>query len=119
MLPSFEGDYRDSCPISPKIYLLEVKHKERLTDPAIDWLFVEREEINHRYDQTGSVKEASIRLYFSEITAYYNLRSSPQGSFRATCSDNEVSLTGGAVFLDLPKLYGQYVGTYLMNEIIK
>lgn len=45
------------------------------------------------------------------------------GSYRAASTDGPLvaltgSITGGAVFLDLPGLEGQHIGTYLMNEIV-
>ena len=63
---------------------------------------------------------------YQRITAKFSYRDGGKGRFDGSYSRNfnSVSLTStsmskGAVFLDLPGLDGQRIGTYLMNEIVQ
>lgn len=63
---------------------------------------------------------------YQRITAKFSHRDGGKGRFDGSYSHNfnAVSLTStsmskGAVFLDLPGLDGQRIGTYLMNEIVQ
>ena len=108
---------------------MEIKDRDKLDGEPIAWLFVEREETYRRDDRDGSVYEASIRLSYERIAPKHSCRMSGKGHFsggfsRGYGDGSSVSLTSestsrGAVFLDLPGLEGQRVGTYLMNEIVE
>lgn len=97
-------------------------------DGPIAWLFVERQETYRRDERDGSVFEASIRLSYERIVARHSHWMKSKGYFtggfrREFGGGHVVSLTSettckGAVFLDLPELDGQRIGTYLMNEIV-
>ncbi|TJZ66691.1 hypothetical protein [Chitiniphilus eburneus] len=128
-LPSFDSGWRDGARIKPRICILEIKDRDKLDGEPIAWLFVEREETYRRDDRDGSVYEASIRLSYERIAPKHSYRMSGKGHFsggfsRGYGDGSSVSLTSestsrGAVFLDLPGLEGQRVGTYLMNEIVQ
>lgn len=120
-LPSFSYSWRNGETIKPRIYVLEVRNKDRPDDKAMAWLYVEREE-TYEYDpQDNTVYKASIRLSYERVGSKRSLQKPSAGYFAASYSriSNRVSLTNGAVFLDLHGLYGQRIGTYLMNEIIQ
>ncbi|ORE39892.1 hypothetical protein [Pseudomonas aeruginosa] len=125
-LPSFEDDWRDGQRIKPRVLVLEIRHQDRLGDDPIAWVLVEREEVYRRDPNDGSISEASIRLSYQRIVAKYSYRDGGKGQFDGSYTQrfNSVSLTSrtmskGAVFLDLPGLDGQHIGTYLMNEIVQ
>lgn len=124
-LPSFCDTWREGQRIRPRILVLEVRDKDRPQDGALGWVLVEREETYRHDPSDGTVYEASIRLSYQRITAKFSHRDGGEGWFDGSYSRsfNSVSLTSpsmskGAVFLDLPGLDGQRIGTYLMNEIV-
>lgn len=120
-LPSFSYSWCNGETIKPRIYVLEVRNKDRPDDKAMAWLYVEREE-TYEYDpQDNTVYKASIRLSYKRVGSKRSLKKPSAGYFAASYSriSNGVSLTKGAVFLDLRGLHGQRIGTYLMNEIIR
>lgn len=106
--------------------MLEVRGREGPDGPPIAWVFVEREETSKSYE--GVVYEASIRLNFEIIQPTHSFREGGKGYFTGSYSKSYggqpyVSLTSGvmqsgAVFLDLPGLEGNRIGTYLMNQIV-
>lgn len=123
-LPSFDNGWREGQSVKPRILVLEIKDKDRPDDKALGWVLVEREE-TYRRDPRDGTYEASIRLSYQRITAKFSHRDAGKGRFDGSYSRNfnSVSLTStsvskGAVFLDLPGLDGQRIGTYLMNEIV-
>ena len=125
-LPSFENGWREGQSVKPRILVLEIKDKDRPDDKALGWVLVEREETYRRDPRDGTIYEASIRLSYQRITAKFSYRDGGKGRFDGSYSRNfnSVSLTStsmskGAVFLDLPGLDGQRIGTYLMNEIVQ
>lgn len=125
-LPSFDNGWREGRSVKPRILVLEIKDKERPDDKALGWVLVEREETYRRDPRDGTIYEASIRLSYQRITAKFSHRDGGKGRFDGSYSRNfnSVSLTStsmskGAVFLDLPGLDGQRIGTYLMNEIVQ
>ncbi|MFL3498042.1 hypothetical protein [Citrobacter portucalensis] len=125
-LPSFDNGWRESQSVKPRILVLEIKDKDRPDDKALGWVLVEREETYRRDPRDGTIYEASIRLSYQRITAKFSYRDGGKGRFDGSYSRNfnSVSLTStsmskGAVFLDLPGLDGQRIGTYLMNEIVQ
>lgn len=125
-LPSFDNGWRESQSVKPRILVLEIKDKDRPDDKALAWVLVEREETYRRDPRDGTIYEASIRLSYQRITAKFSYRDGGKGRFDGSYSRNfnSVSLTStsmskGAVFLDLPGLDGQRIGTYLMNEIVQ
>ena len=125
-LPSFDNSWREGQSVKPRILVLEIKDKDRPDDKALGWVLVEREETYRRDPRDGTIYEASIRLSYQRITAKFSYRDGRKGRFDGSYSRNfnSVSLTStsmskGAVFLDLPGLDGQRIGTYLMNEIVQ
>ena len=125
-LPSFDNGWREGQSVKPRILVLEIKDKDRPDDKALGWVLVEREETYRRDPRDGTIYEASIRLSYQRITAKFSHRDDGKGRFDGSYSRNfnAVSLTStsmskGAVFLDLPGLDGQRIGTYLMNEIVQ
>lgn len=125
-LPSFDNGWREGQSVKPRILVLEIKDKDRPDDKALGWVLVEREETYRRDPRDGAIYEASIRLSYQRITAKFSHRDGGKGRFDGSYSRhfNSVSLTSpsmskGAVFLDLPGLDGQRIGTYLMNEIVQ
>ena len=125
-LPSFANGWREGQSVKPRILVLEIKDKDRPDDKALGWVLVEREETYRRDPRDGTIYEASIRLSYQRITAKFSHRDGGKGRFDGSYSRNfnAVSLTStsmskGAVFLDLPWLDGQRIGTYLMNEIVQ
>ena len=125
-LPSFDNGWREGQSVKPRILVLEIKDKDRPDDKALGWVLVEREETYRRDPRDGAIYEASIRLSYQRITAKFSHRDGGKGRFDGSYSRNfnAVSLTStsmskGAVFLDLPGLDGQRIGTYLMNEIVQ
>ena len=125
-LPSFANGWREGQSVKPRILVLEIKDKDRPDDKALGWVLVEREETYRRDPRDGTIYEASIRLSYQRITAKFSHRDGGKGRFDGSYSRNfnSVSLTSpsmskGAVFLDLPGLDGQRIGTYLMNEIVQ
>lgn len=125
-LPSFANGWREGQSVKPRILVLEIKDKDRPDDKALGWVLVEREETYRRDPRDGTIYEASIRLSYQRITAKFSHRDCGKGRFDGSYSRNfnSVSLTSpsmskGAVFLDLPGLDGQRIGTYLMNEIVQ
>ncbi len=125
-LPSFDNGWCEGQSVKPRILVLEIKDKDRPDDKALGWVLVEREETYRRDPRDGTIYEASIRLSYQRITAKFSHRDGGKGRFDGSYSRNfnAVSLTStsmskGAVFLDLPGLDGQRIGTYLMNEIVQ
>lgn len=128
-LPSFDSGWQDGKRVKPRIYALEIRDRAKPDGDAIAWLIVERQEIYRRGERDGPISEASIRLSYERIEAKHSRPASGKGYFCGGYSrgfgDSAplVSLTSeststGAVFLDLPGLQGQRIGTYLMNEIV-
>ncbi|QTD31420.1 hypothetical protein [Pseudomonas fluorescens] len=116
----------DQQRINPRILVLEIRDKDRVDDPPLGWLVVEREEKYERDPLNGQVCDASIRLSYQRITATCSSYESDAGQFDGSYSRcfNTVSLTSssvtnGSVFLGLPGLYGQRIGNYLMNVIVE
>jgi GNAT superfamily N-acetyltransferase len=133
-LPSFdnawrEGPWREGQCVKPRILVLEVRDKAQPEAQALGWVLVERVETYLR-DSDGMIYKASIRLLYQTITTRFSRQNDGNGGFDGSyCysrynNSNAVSLTSpsmssGAVFLDLPGLSGQRIGTYLMNEIVQ
>lgn len=125
-MPSFDRSWRERQSVKPRILVLEIRDKERVEEPPLGWIVVEREEVYVRDPLDGQICEATIRLSYRRITARPSSYESGHGEFNGSYWRffNAVSLTSssmasGAVCLDLPELYGQRVGTYLMNEIVE
>jgi GNAT superfamily N-acetyltransferase len=127
-LPSFESEWKDGVRLRPRVYVLEIRDRDKHDRGPIAWLFVERVETCRKDERDGSVYEASIRLSYERIAPKLARDASGKGHFsgsysRAFGDGPAVSLTSatttrGTVFLDLPHLDGQRIGTYLMNEIV-
>lgn len=126
VLPSFGDWKRNGEIVKPQILVLEIKDKDGLTDDALGFVLVERHE-SYKHYSDGPLEAAGICLSFKRVAGKYSYGSQGKGYFLAgfTPSINTVSLTSsiawseGAVFLDLPGLAGQRIGTYLMNEIVQ
>jgi hypothetical protein len=129
MLPSLDYVYdsKSKKQALPKIYVLEIRPRTEPTAAPIAWLLIEREEHYRRYDppKDNSIWEASITLNYRRIVPTYARQRAATGSFSGAYSrpSNTVSITSptvgtGAVFLDLPDLDGNRIGTYLMNQIV-
>jgi len=121
ILPSFNNTRRQNRWVKPRILMLEVRDKDRPNEKAIGWVLIEREE-TYRRDPGGIVSEASICLSYRHIKVGFLNQNNSKGFFDASYKSGfpaAVSLTNGGVFLDLPELRGQRIGTYLMNEIIQ
>lgn len=105
--------------------MLEVRNRDHEGSEPLGWIVLEREETYRRDPHDGSLYGAAIRLSYQRLAgslSHQEGRKYFDGSYSA-CS-NAVSLTSrsmakGAVFLDLPGLEGQRIGTYLMNEIVR
>lgn len=127
-LPSFDSDWKNGERIKPRIYVLEIRDRDKFNGDPIAWLFIERQETYRRDKRDGSIYEASIRLSYERIVPQHSHRQGGKGYFsggysRGYGNEPSVSLTSestskGAVFLDLPDLEGQRIGTYLMNKIV-
>lgn len=127
-LPSFDSGWKDGKQIKPRIRVLEIRDRGKPESDPIAWLFIERQETYRRDERNGSIYEASIRLSYECIARKHSHCMSGKGYFSGGYSRGFgdgplVSLTSGstakgAVFLDLPNLEGQRIGTYLMNEIV-
>lgn len=127
-LPSFETPWSRDTDLRPRIYILQVRDRHRAERPMVASILVEREEtIEH--DRDGQLLQAVIRLHFrrlrpSDEMHHFDRRPAFSGCYRPIGPDGPMvaltsgSMTGGAVFLDLPGLEGQHIGTYLMNEIV-
>lgn len=125
-LPSFDDERVDGERTKPRIQVLEIRHKGEPDGDPVAWLLVERQETYRRDHRDNKLYEASIRISYQKITARHSHRDGGKGRFDGSYSKpyNSVSLTStsmskGAVFLDLPGLDGQRIGTYLMNEIVR
>lgn len=126
VLPSFGSWKRNDEVVKPQILMLEIEDKDGLTDESLGFVLVERHE-SYQYYSDGPLDAATICLSFKRIVGKYSHQSDGQGYFTGcfTSDINTVSLTSsiawsdGAVFLDLPGLEGQRIGTYLMNEIVQ
>lgn len=113
--------------LSKRFMVLEVKPRERPTDDAIAWLLVERTEAFPPDSGAASLRDPSIRLAYRRLDRKNTFAGGGVGGgeFSASCRTSldeavyAVSITDGAVFLDLPGLEGNRIGTYLMNEIVK
>jgi len=121
VLPAFGDCWRHNQRIKPRILILEIRHRDNPNNNAIAWIFVEREETYTRSSSDNSIIEASIRLSYQRIVSKYSGLDPDSGEFggRFLQCDNSVSLTRGAIFLDLTGLKGCRIGTYLMNEIVQ
>ena len=127
-LPSLDGGWRDGQRTKPRLYMLEVRDRAKPADAPIAWLLVERQETCRRDEHDGSIREASIRISYERVESRHARTAVAKGWFSGGYSHGfidgpSVSLTSestgrGAVFLDLPGLHGQRIGTYFMNEIV-
>lgn len=124
-LPSFNSEWREKQSVKPRILMLEVVNKDSEEGKTLGWIVVEREEAYRRDPHDEALYEATIRLSYQRLVgslSHQEGRKYFDGSYSARA--NAVSLTSrtmskGAVFLDLPGMEGQRIGTYLMNEIVR
>ena len=128
-LPSLDKIWKNGQPTKARIYVLEIHPKENPTGDPIAWLLVERQEVQEMDDRHGTLYDASIRLSYERILPKCSSLMPGKGCFsggywrgfegQPLVSVTSASTSGGAVFLDLPGLEGQRIGTYLMNEIVR
>ncbi|KWO63780.1 hypothetical protein [Burkholderia territorii] len=125
MLPSVDDPVVEGRRMKPRILILEVRDTRKPGGKVIARIMVEREEKFERADD-GSINKAWIRLSYRLLETEV-FACSGQGEFEGCYSgqDNRVSITTGSsvwehgfVTLDLPRLNGQRIGSYLMNEIV-
>jgi len=107
----------------PRVLVLEVRPREKPQDDPVAWIVVERHE--ERSMHNGRLVSASLALLYRVISPADG-RAMARSRFEACYSHyfNTVNLissstSGGAIFLDLPGLEGQRIGTYLMNKIVQ
>lgn len=119
---SWIGEAREK----PRLQVLEIRDRDKPEGEPIAWLLVERQE-TYTHLATDNSIQASIRIHFERILPKYERHTIfDRGVFCGSYSSRleSVSLTSpsinnkGAVFLDLPRLKRQLIGTYLMNEIV-
>jgi len=111
-------------------YILEVRDKNdpSKNSPSIATLFVTRHERSVRDKHDGPLEKASLVISYEVISPGGHLRRRHKGEFCGAYSNGYgggalVSLTNssiakGALVLDPEELRGQFVGSYLMNEIV-
>lgn len=125
-LPSLDRPWAADGRGQPRIQILEIRAKEDAGGTPVAWVVVERDTTQRLYED-GRIHEASIRLSYRRIGPKHPSDVSPDSTpyfvgsyheYRNMVSLTSESLTRGAVFLDLPGLEGQRIGTYLMNEIV-
>lgn len=122
-LPSFKTTYRrDAESEPPRLSVLSVRGREA-PHMLLAHVFVEAEE--RRVEVDGALSKASLELHHELIVAKHSNMAGHGTSFGASysASQNLVCLTStncarGAVFMDLPGLKGQRVGTYLMDRLV-
>lgn len=89
----------------------------------IAWVLLSRTEEVEQRAADGRVLKSSMSLSYQRLGRPARPGLFNSGEFRARFSafgtDPVVSLTSGAVVLDLHGLEGQRIGTYLMNEIVR
>lgn len=127
-LPSFDSEWKNGEWGKPRIYVLEIRDRDKPSCDPIAWLLVERQEAYWRDERDDTIHEASIRLSYERISPKHSHHMSSKGYFsggyvrgfgdRPLASLTSEPASKGAVFLDLPGLEGQRIGTYLMNEIV-
>lgn len=121
-IPSFDDDWTSGKQGKPRVQVLEIRDREQPAGKPIAWLMVERQETCRRDTPNSPVYEASIRLTYELVTLKSSLHKAAHGDFSGRFSmfheHGAVALSSGGVFLDLPGLDGQRIGTYLMNEIV-
>lgn len=124
-LPSFDRAWPERKGVKPRILVLEIRDKDRVEESPLCWIVVEREEKYER-DANNEICSASIRLSYRRVTTRHSSYENGHGHFDGCYSRifNAVSLTSssmanGSVYLGLPELYGQRVGTYLMNVVVE
>lgn len=124
-LPSFDRAWPERKGMKPRILVLEIRDKDRVEESPLCWIVVEREEKYER-DSNDEICSASIRLSYRRITGKHPSYESGHGQFDGSYSRffNAVSLTSssmaaGSVYLGLPELHGQRIGTYLMNVVVE
>lgn len=126
MLPSFKTVGLEPLYKKPRIQVLEVRDRERISGAPIAWLAIERVEEAQRDSGEGPPISQSIRLYYELISSNKSYWPGCVKFFAGSyCKlTNSVSITSpdsspGAVFLSLDGLENQRIGSYLMSEIVR
>jgi GNAT superfamily N-acetyltransferase len=115
--------------IKPTTYVAEVRKKAAPNERPIAYLLIQREEQQCLNEKDGSIFEANVRITYSElIPSEFSWKAGKKGWFTAsyTIVGNEpvISLTAakpyasGYVIVEMERLRGERLGTYLMNEIV-
>lgn len=124
-LPSIDHHWIGGTRCAPRIRIVEVRHRERPHGQPIAWLLLERQTTCRR-GSDGATEAASILISYEVIDGNRAGLPPERGSFGGSYSAFDgISLTSelgsgyrGALFLDPPRLRGNRVGTYLMNQIV-
>src|SRR3989344_4608344 len=109
----------------PKILVLEVRSRLEPSGKPMAWLVVERIETSVLDPVDGAIDNAAIRIRYHQVTPRPRDGVRRTAEFQASFNRawNTTCLTShyggsGAVFLDLPGLEGNRIGSYMMNEIV-
>jgi GNAT superfamily N-acetyltransferase len=127
MRPAYDDPFINGKSYKPRMLVLEVRDPNNLEKDPVGRVLVERSEIATFHE--GAIYESTIEMHYRLIAGgdtRDGINRQDRGSFVAHYSSlNQLtSLTsssignGGAIFLDLPRLKGHRVGTYLFNEIV-
>jgi len=125
-IPSFTPIWQGKTRIPPRIQVLEVRPRHAPTGEPIAWILVERTE-TEKLDACGKdVETATIRLSYERISDESTGRAAARGEFTGGYSQvfktvmfgSTSVMQTGAIFLDLPGLEGQRIGTYLLDQIV-
>jgi GNAT superfamily N-acetyltransferase len=112
----------------PPLYVLEIRPRLDPEAAPIAWLLVERIERTRFYDppHDNRLAEASLTLNYRLLLPRSARQQRAAGDFNGAYSahSDRLSLTSptggfGAVFLTLPRLEGNRIGTYMMNQIVQ
>lgn len=123
-LPSLDYRFQGVERLCPRVLVLAVRSLDALDAEPIAHVLVERVETYIRHSKDSPLLGAKISLAYQTIGVRHGNffdEKTCGGVFSAKYSPSRssVSLTSGAVFLDLPGLEGLHIGTYLMSEIIR
>ncbi|KQW01254.1 hypothetical protein [Rhizobacter sp. Root1221] len=121
-------DWPPTTAQKPRLRVLEVRSRVAPDALPIASVLVERQEAVTYSGPGGSVCTSSIHLHYERLLPGHAVGTG-NGCFAAHCVQTPdgaatvklcaAATAGDAVFLDLPGLEGNRIGTYLMNEIVE
>jgi hypothetical protein len=84
---STETEYErvDGKKVKPKIYALEIRHRDHPDGDPIMWFLIERQE-TIKQDTDGNMFQASISLFWQQITAEHSYQKGAKGDFSGSYS---------------------------------